>query len=127
MPGDPCGTEGRKLATRPRPTKPARGVESRLREAGDGAPATPERQLSRPRGLREPLRPAPACPQRRKYTRTLGRRHREVRSPRRLGEELSQRGRTEPLGDGAKRQVRHENTIRGRGTTSPPLFSTTEG
>ncbi|KAJ1206484.1 hypothetical protein NDU88_001889 [Pleurodeles waltl] len=77
-----------------------------------------ERQLSRPRGLREPLRPAPACPQRRKYTRILGRRHREVRSPRRLGEGLSQRGRTEPLGDRAKRQVQQENTIVDRGFQS---------
>ncbi|KAJ1143607.1 hypothetical protein NDU88_009913 [Pleurodeles waltl] len=66
------GTEGRKLTTRPRPTKPARGAESRLRAAGDGAPATARRQLSRPRGLREPLRPAPACPQRRKHPRTFG-------------------------------------------------------
>ncbi|KAJ1095714.1 hypothetical protein NDU88_000872 [Pleurodeles waltl] len=112
------GTEGRKLATRPRPTKPARGAELRLREAGDGTPATAGRQLSRPWGLREPLRPAPACPQRRKYPRTFRRRNREVRSPRRLGEELSQRGRTEPLGDGAKRQVRQENTIGGRGFQS---------
>ncbi|KAJ1198811.1 hypothetical protein NDU88_002650 [Pleurodeles waltl] len=66
------GTEGRKLATHPRPTKPARGAESRLREAGDGAPATAGRQLSKPRGLREPLQPAPACPQRRKHPQTFG-------------------------------------------------------
>ncbi|KAJ1201719.1 hypothetical protein NDU88_005525 [Pleurodeles waltl] len=105
------GTDGRKLATRPRPTKPARGAESRLREAGDGAPSTAERQLSRLRGTTRAATTRVRLP-------TTPEVHTDPRetpqrgeAPRRLGEGLSQRGRTEPLGDGAKRQAWQEHTI----------------
>ncbi|KAJ1159142.1 hypothetical protein NDU88_011812 [Pleurodeles waltl] len=47
-----------------------------------------------------------------------GRRSKEVRSLRRLGEELSQRGRTEPLKNRTEQQIRQETITGGRARSS---------
>ncbi|KAJ1217302.1 hypothetical protein NDU88_004896 [Pleurodeles waltl] len=109
MPGDPAGAGRKAENSRLAPGQQGRGRRARSGKEADkqaagtaGAVMTHTRlptTLEASADLRLPT----------------GRRSKEARSLRRLGEELSQRGRTEPLKNRMEQQIRQENIIRGRG------------